>query len=205
MTNVEVLGLIETKNIDGTKRDDAAIIADIDAYTTHVTGVKGFYFNNAHGDKATVDGLMAISHSKNLGSKFTVFGLGEPLLDKTALDKDGSPDVWVTLNTGSSTAGSRLGGDLGSWTPFSWYPYIAATKWSSIVTEVGSTDLSPTLSMMFDRGYGYVYLHSDEFFNTTSATLSSLITAIGGTRRLEATGRQLQTLDDGVSTTRYEC
>jgi len=206
MSNVEVLGLIETKDLNGNKRTDADIEADIDAYTTHVTGVKGFYFNNAHGDTATVNGLMAIAHSKSLDSKFTVFGLGEPLLDKTALDKDGTPDVWVTLNTGKSNAGDRLGGDLGSWTPFSWYPDTAATKWSSIVTEVGSTELAPTLSMMFDRGYGYVYLHSDEFFNTTSSTLDDLITAIGGTsRRLEATERQLQTLDDGVSTTRYEC
>merc|ERR1719506_2885678 len=73
--------------------------------------------------------------------------------------------------------------------------------------------------MMLDRGYGYVYLHSDEFFSTTSSHLSDLITSIGGasrrlsshnsqddaSRRLEAAGRQLQTLDNGVSTTRFEC
>ena len=64
-----------------------------------------------------------------------------------------------------------------------------------------------------------VYLHSDADFNTISTHLDHLITAIGGasrrlsshspqddaSRRLEAAGRQLQTLDDGVSATRYEC
>ena len=64
-----------------------------------------------------------------------------------------------------------------------------------------------------------VYLHSDEFFSTTSSHLADLITAIGGasrrlssysfqddaSRRLEAAGRQLQTLDNGVSMMRYEC
>merc|ERR1719321_428358 len=209
VSNVEVLGLIETKNLDGTERKDEEIEADIAAYTTHKTNVKGFYFNNAHGSTQVIDGLMSIAASKIDASMFTVFGLGQPLLDKTALDTDenpGSPDVWVTLNTGKSNAGDRLGGDLGSWTPFSWYPYTPATKWSSIVTEVDSADVSSTLSMMLDRGYGYVYLHSDESFNTISSHLADLLTAIGGTsRRLEATGRQLQTRDNGVSTTRYEC
>ena len=52
-----------------------------------------------------------------------------------------------------------------------------------------------------------VYLHSADLFSTTSTHLTELITAIGGSRRLEATGRQLQTLDNGVSAspTRYEC
>jgi hypothetical protein len=205
MTNVEVLGLIETKNVDGTERTDAEIEADIAKYTTHVTGVKGFYFNNAHGSKSVVDGLIDIAHAEIPSSMTTVFGIGQPLLDKAALDRAGAPDVWVTLNTEKDSAGDRLGGDLGSWTPFSWYPYIAATKWSAVVTEVDSADISSTLAMMLDRGYGYVYLHSAELFSTTSTHLTELITAIGGTRRLEATERKLQTLDNGVSKTRYEC
>ena len=156
MTNVEVLGMIETKNADGSERTDADIEADIAAYTTHKTNVKGFYFNNAHGSKTVIDGLMTIAGNNIDASKFTVFGLGQPLLDKTALNHAGAPDVWVTVNTGKSSAGDRLGGDLGSWTPFSWYPYVAATNWSAVVTEVASADVSSTLSMMLDRGYGYV-------------------------------------------------
>ena len=58
MDNVQVLGLIETKNLDGTERTDAQIEEDIAAYTTHKTNVKGFYFNNATGSKTVIDGLI---------------------------------------------------------------------------------------------------------------------------------------------------
>ena len=51
-----------------------------------------------------------------------------------------------------------------------------------------------------------VYLHSGANYNETSSHLADFMTAIGAkSRRLEATGRRLQTLDNGVSTKRYEC
>merc|ERR1719191_383636 len=59
---------------------------------------------------------------------------------------------------------------------------------------------------MIDRGYGYVYLHSGDSFSTTSTHLTDFLAIMeGAQRRLQAPGRQLQTLDDGVSRTRYEC
>ena len=60
MTNVEVLGMIETKNADGSERTDADIEADIAAYTTHKTNVKGFYFNNATGSQTVINGLITL-------------------------------------------------------------------------------------------------------------------------------------------------
>ena len=51
-----------------------------------------------------------------------------------------------------------------------------------------------------------VYLHSSANYNETSSHLADLMTAVGAkARRLEETGRRLQTLDNGVSTKRYEC
>ena len=83
---------------------------DFDTRGFHTPGIKGFYFNevvtkvtvaaDAATDPAdeekTVRDLMAISHAKSLASKFTVFGLGQPLFQSTSLlTQDGAPDVWV--------------------------------------------------------------------------------------------------------------
>jgi len=71
--------------------------------------------------------------------------------------------------------------------------------------------------LLFDRGYGYVYLHQDSLFNETSGHLEEMIKGIGNIkddipltegRRLQERqlrGRGLQTQDDGVETTKYEC
>jgi len=74
---------------------------------------------------------------------------------------------------------------------------------------VPEDDVATTLKALFDRGYGYVYLHSAASFDTKSTYLENLIAEIGTWRRLSTTpnlrGRGLQTQDDGVTTTKYEC
>ena len=46
MTNVQVLGLVETKEDDGTTpRSQQAIEDDIQLYKDHVPAISGFYFN----------------------------------------------------------------------------------------------------------------------------------------------------------------
>ena len=44
-TNVQVLGLVETKNDDGTPRDIGKIENDIKLYKDHVPAISGFYLN----------------------------------------------------------------------------------------------------------------------------------------------------------------
>jgi len=205
--SVEVLGLIETKDANGDPRTAADITADITSYKTHTSDIAGFYFNNAHGSKETVNSLIAVSlaeiETESLKDRyFTVFGLGQPVFETEFVTKDGapragSPDVWVTLSDNITA--------LGVWTPYSWFPYVATSKWAAIVDEVPSGSvMTETLDKLVDRGYGYIYLHDTAFFNTTSDYLDSLIAGIGAkktTRRL----RGLQAQDDGVTTTQYEC
>merc|ERR1719352_1101262 len=104
-------------------------------------------------------------------SGFSVLALGSPLFD-TGVN---AATVFVTLASN----------DLGLWNPFSWYPYESPTKWAAIVTERSTVD---DVSVLFDRGYGWVYLTSETGFETKSTITTDLIDAI----ELTATGRRLQ-------------
>jgi hypothetical protein len=111
------------------------------------------------------------------------------------------------------------GADLGVWTPYSWFSSEAPGKWTAIVDSVpaGQT-IDGTIEALFDRGYGYVFLGDGTDFNpkegdlglaqSTRDHLKAVIAGIGKVkhapgRRLR--GRGLQTQDDGVATTKYEC
>jgi hypothetical protein len=122
----------------------------------------------------------------------TVSALGAPLFDESAVD---AATVYVTLASA----------DLGIWNPFSWYPYVSPLKWAAIVTEASDVSAVDTL---FDRGYGYVYLTSEDGLETKSTIMTSLLGAIEGT----ATRRKLQSrrLEEsapywGCDDTLFEC
>merc|ERR550537_1518794 len=103
---------------------------------------------------------------------FSVMASGAPLFDAGTVD---DADVYVTLASP----------DLGLWSPFSWYPYVPPSKWAAIVTEASDTSAVETL---FDRGYGWVYLTSEEGFETKSTIMTDLLDEIEAT----ATRRKLQ-------------
>jgi hypothetical protein len=161
---------------------------------------------------------------EDLDEYFVVFGVGEPLFDTNAVASAtaGKPDVWVTLNDQASK--------LGVWTPYSWFSSLtngyqfASTNWAAIVTD--ATDVADygtalveagkesILTKLFDRGYGYVYMTTESDFTATSQKLATLITGIHKKtvkepwaptdRRLDAE-RALQTQDDGLAVTQFEC
>merc|ERR1719473_1371206 len=110
------------------------------------------------------------------GGLVSVRALGSPLFDEAAVD---SATVYVTLSSS----------DIGIWNPFSWYPYVSPSKWAAIVTEASDTSAIATL---VDRGYGYVYLTSETGFDTASSIMTSVTSALEGTRRLSTEGRKLQ-------------
>merc|ERR1719409_635817 len=107
-------------------------------------------------------------------------------------------DVYVTLASS----------DLGLWNPFSWYPYVPPSKWAAIVTEAADTSAVATL---IDRGYGWVFLTSEEGFSTQSTMTPAVLAAIEAvttTRRLQ--GRALERLQAsapfwGCDDTLFEC
>jgi hypothetical protein len=96
-------------------------------------------------------------------SVVTVSALGAPLFDDDAVD---DATVYVTL----------ADNDLGVWNPFSWYPYVAPSKWAAIVTE--ATDVS-AVETLVDRGYGWIYITSEVGFSTKSTlAMSDLLAAL---------------------------
>jgi len=145
--------------------------------------VDGFYFT---GD-AVEDGFDGTS----------VLALGSPLFDTAFLDsaKVGAASVYVTLASS----------DLGLWNPFSWYPYVSPTKWAAIVTERSTVD---DVDVLFDRGYGWVYLTSEEGFETKSTIMDSLLDEIEGVatrRKLQARRLEAAAPFWGCDDTLFEC
>jgi len=98
--------------------------------------------------------------------------------------------------------------ELGLWNPFSWYPYVAPSKWAAIVT--GATGIGD-ISTLIDRGYGYVYVTSETGFDTESSLTSLVIDTLtaASTRRLSTTdaGRKLTASEPfwGCDDTLFEC
>jgi hypothetical protein len=213
----KVLGLI----------DSGKYIAD---YKSLTSAVDGFYFGDdsiTMEQKGGADDVidLAVLDSTDLADTdcgasgdqacFKACAIGAPLFDTTVVDKC---DTWVTL----------AGANLGAWTPYSWYAYKPSAKWTAIVESLEDSatppnlvgvpldDIPDKLEALFDRGYGYVFLGDDSKFlpkegdlsldTSTHTHLSKLIEGIGDEktgRRLRS--RRLQTQDDGVVTTKYEC
>merc|ERR1719213_447009 len=174
--------------------------------------------DQASGDMDTLDSddikeLSALDDANIVDSDFTVCAIGAPLFDTAVVDKC---DTWVTL----------AGADLGVWTPYSWFSSEAPGKWTAIVDSVPEgQDIDGTIEALFDRGYGYVFLGDGTDFNpqenadgtgdlglaqSTRDHLKAVIAGIGKVKNPPTTGgdrrlRGLQTQDDGVATTKYEC
>ena len=100
----------------------------------------------------------------------TVLGLGSPLFDASFLDRAqvvGGADRDNTKVDAATVYVTLSSNETGIWNPFSWYPYVPTTKWAAIVTERSTVD---DVKVLFDRGYGWVYLTSETGFETKSTT-----------------------------------
>ena len=89
--------------------------------------------------------------------------------------------TWVTLAT-SKEQHLRRGATLGAWTPYSWYAYKPSAKWTAIVESLENSegnlvgvpldDIPDKLEVLFDRGYGYVFLGDGFNFLPNAGDLS---------------------------------
>jgi len=101
---------------------------------------------------------------------------------------------------------------MGIWTPFSWFSGIPATQWGAIVHSVAKGDIATKAKALFDRGYGWVYLHKHASYAKHSADTKDALKVVqdrkGNQRRLfEEAPRRLQASNAQWSCddTLYEC
>jgi hypothetical protein len=150
---------------------------------------------------AKVDGFYFFHEGTIETTPNSVYVLGEPLLKTKDIN---AVSTYVTL----------ADNNLGVWNPYSWYPHIDNDKWAAIVDEVASDDVSSTVSTLFDRGYGYVFVTSQAGFKTSSKSeyVAAMLAAIEA-QKTNPVGRRLQdrewlsalTYSWGCDDTRYHC
>jgi hypothetical protein len=183
-------------------RTEADLLADATAAhdaLAAVGGLDGVYFGSVDGTAVAPSVLAASKYWKDQ-ALITVFATGAPLFHAAALSNEtvhggGAPDVWVTC-TQNWTA-------LGSWSPFAWYPEEAPTRWGALVADVPEGDIDAAAAALFDRGYGFVHLHSAADYSTPSVHLAEVLAAVA---RQKTGGRRLgRSLTSSSPTYRWGC
>merc|ERR1711869_67061 len=171
--------------------------------------VDGYYFTCPEGAAADYYSGSACAIEAGLpADTTTVLGLGSPLFDASFLDRAqvvGGADRDNTKVDAATVYVTLSSSDTGIWNPFSWYPYVPTTKWAAIVTERSTVD---DVKVLFDRGYGWVYLTSETGFETKSTIMDDLLDEIEGVaagRRLQARRLTASAPFWGCDDTLFEC
>jgi hypothetical protein len=177
-----------------------SIIADLQAASpgkVTVLGSVGAATTVAEYAGLGLDGFYFVGPDADISAEFAAYtgtsvrALGSPLFDETAVD---DATVYVTLSAD----------EIGLWNPFSWYPYVAPSKWAAIVTS--ATDTSD-ISTLIDRGYGYVFVTSEAGFDSASSLTASVLSALSARRLSTDEGRRLEASAPfwGCDDTLFEC
>merc|ERR1719463_963569 len=187
---VTVLGAVDAPDTP-TSEYDTLGTAGVGHTAAGSTGapVDGYYFTCPEGAAADYYSGSACAIEAGLpADTTTVLGLGSPLFDASFLDRAqvvGGADRDNTKVDAATVYVTLSSSETGIWNPFSWYPYVPTTKWAAIVTERSTVD---DVKVLFDRGYGWVYLTSETGFETKSTIMDDLLDEIEGV----ASGRRLQ-------------
>merc|ERR1719248_543539 len=187
---VTVLGAVDAPDTT-TSEYDTLGTAGVGHTAAGSTGapVDGYYFTCPEGAAADYYSGSACAIEAGLpADTTTVLGLGSPLFDASFLDRAqvvGGADRDNTKVDAATVYVTLSSNETGIWNPFSWYPYVPTTKWAAIVTERSTVD---DVAVLFDRGYGWVYLTSETGFETKSTIMDDLLDEIEGV----ASGRRLQ-------------
>jgi hypothetical protein len=196
---VKVLAYVETVDEFEEMRAKELLEADAQIAMDEV-GVDGFYFSHADGAAVSAD-ILAVSAAWRAQGATTVLATGSALFDAAAL---ASVDVLVTAVADRGT--------MGGWNPFGWYSAEPPGRWGAMVADVSADKVAITTSQLYDRGYGYVYLHSEDLtdaFGTVSSTLTDFLAAVAaqtaGSRRLAEASDGLVTETWACDDTQFEC
>merc|ERR1719387_3182487 len=143
----------------------------------------------------------------------TVFGMNAPLFNRFAVTHPGAPDIWVTLFASWNDPEG-----MGKWTPYSWYPGMIPNKWGAMVFGAPTHMLAKISELLYDRGYGNIFIHSGNDVNKPTDHLFFLdmaIRAVGSEDRRLALAESNNGVEGKESTirkpmwacddTRYQC
>merc|ERR1719456_1118671 len=207
---VTVLGAVDAPDTT-TSEYDTLGTAGVGHTAAGSTGaaVDGYYFTCPEGAAADYySGSACVIEAGLPDDTTTVLGLGSPLFDTSFLDRAnvvGGDDRDNTKVDAATVYVTLSSSELGIWNPFSWYPYVPTTKWAAIVTERSTVD---DVAVLFDRGYGWVYLTSETGFETKSTIMDDLLDEIEGVaagRRLQARRLTASAPFWGCDDTLFEC
>jgi hypothetical protein len=183
------------------------VLGQLDAETTPTEysqlDMDGFYF---------VDPAAA-KESTYYGTDYSVIAVSEPLFDSSMVDVEDT--VYVTLLDDAE--------NIGVWTPYSWYPKTPPKKWAAMISKAPlstnvedpiSGKVDDLVSILFDRGYGHVFLTTEDDFTEPSPVgfTKKLLKAIAD-KSTPADGRRLMERELSVKSetfwgcddTRFEC
>jgi hypothetical protein len=199
---INVLGSVDVG--DTTDWDTAmAGIAEYRERLVDDARLDGFYFENVPSDEQGLLDLMEViaghideAHRSQCivdrtcthinHEDVSVFGLNAPLFNQFAVSHAGAPDVWITLYASWT--------QLGIWTPYSWYPGMIPAKWGAMVFGAPAYELGPISELLYDRGYGNIFIHSDNDVNVPTDHLFFADLA------LRSVGEEERRLDSSVKT-----
>jgi hypothetical protein len=172
-TKINVIGTIDV----GDRAQWTTAMEYVTQYRERLVGdarLDGFFFKNVPSDEQGLLDLMEVIagyideayRSKCIYDRtcthinhedITVFGLNSPLFNRFAVTHRGAPDVWITLYAHWQ--------QLGIWTPFSWYPGMIPAKWGAMVFGAPAYILPEVSEVLYDRGYGNIFIHSENDVN----------------------------------------
>jgi len=165
---VNVLGVIDVSRTTNWDKD----VSSVAEHRQRLNGtayLDGFFFDRVphneqklrdlmdviaqHIDQANRSACIAERTCTHINHKDQkVFGLYAPLFNRFAVTHPGAPDIWVTMYTHWRS--------LGVWTPYSWYPGMIPNKWAAMVFGAPTSQLSELMAVLYDRGYGNIFIHS---------------------------------------------
>jgi hypothetical protein len=176
---INVIGVVDVgdEHETGDWETAVSVIPEYRTKLTDASALDGFYFERVPFDEWKLMALMEViaTHIDEAERSdciyqatcthineedVTVFGMNAPLFNRFAVTHPGAPDIWVTLFASWNDPEG-----MGKWTPYSWYPGMIPNKWGAMVFGAPTYMLPEIAEMLYDRGYGNIFIHSGDDVN----------------------------------------